>query len=214
MQNEYFKKERYDMPPKPKFTREEITAAALRVISRNGITALTAQTLGQELGSSARPIFTVFKTMEEVRQEAKTAAMHQFEGFAEKAVHYMPAFKQFGMQMILFALEEPHLYQLLFMQGDGRPHSFEEVFAGLGEPAGVCLDILQREYGLVETEAMALFRHVWIYTYGIATLCATGMCRFSEEEINDLLGQDFMAMLVRVKSGGLNQQTPHPMPKS
>ncbi len=29
------------MPPKPKFTREEITAAALRVISRSGITALT-----------------------------------------------------------------------------------------------------------------------------------------------------------------------------
>lgn len=36
------------MPPKPKFTREEITAAALRVISRSGITALTAQTLGQD----------------------------------------------------------------------------------------------------------------------------------------------------------------------
>lgn len=201
------------MPPKPKFTREEITAAALRVISRNGITALTAQALGQELGSSSRPVFTVFKTMEEVRQEAKTAAMRQFESFAEKAVHYTPAFKQFGMQAILFALEEPHLYQLLFMQGDGRPHNFEEMFAGLGESAGVCMDILQKEYGLSEAEAMGLFRHVWIYTYGIASLCANGMCRFSEEEIIDLLGQDFMAMLARVKSGGLNQPTPHPMLK-
>ena len=201
------------MPPKPKFTREEITSAALRIISRNGITALTAQALGQELGSSARPIFTVFKPMEEVRQEARMAAMRQFESFAEKAVHYTPAFKQFGMQAILFALEEPHLYQLLFMQGDGRPHSFEEVFAGLGESARVCMDILQKEYGLSETEAMGLFRHVWIYTYGIASLCATGMCRFSQEEIIDLLGQDFMAMLARVKSGGLNQPTPHPVPK-
>ena len=62
------------MPPKPKFTREEITAAALRVISRNGITALTAQALGQELGSSSRPVFTVFKTMEEVRQEVDPVA--------------------------------------------------------------------------------------------------------------------------------------------
>lgn len=62
------------MPPKPKFTREEITAAALRVVSRNGITALTAQALGQELGSSSRPIFTVFQNMEEVRQEARAAA--------------------------------------------------------------------------------------------------------------------------------------------
>lgn len=201
------------MPPKPKFTREEIVKAALRVISQKGMDALTAQSLSRELGSSARPIFTVFKSMEEVRQEARKAAMELFERFAEKAVDYSPAFKQFGMQMILFALEEPHLYHLLFMEGDGRAHHFEEVFEGLGEPAGICIGILQKEYGLAEEEAMALFRHTWIYTYGVASLCATGMCRFTEEEINDLLGQDFIAMLVRIKSGGLNQPTPLPMPK-
>lgn len=201
------------MPPKPKFTREEIIAAALRLVSKRGVDALTAQALGQELGSSARPIFTVFQNMEEVRKEVRLAALHQFECFAEKATHYTPAFKQFGMQMILFALEEPHLYRLLFMEGDGQAHGFAEVFANLGEPAGVCVDILRKEYGLSGEEAMALFRHVWIYTYGIGSLCATGMCRFPEEEINDLLGQDFMAMLARIKSGGLRQKTPHPAPK-
>ncbi len=201
------------MPPKPKFTREEITAAALRLVSRDGIDALTAQALGKELGSSARPIFTVFQNMEEVRRETQTALLRHFEQYAKKAVQYTPAFKQFGMQMILFALEEPNLYRLLFMQGDGQNHSFTEVFANLGEPAGVCIGILQEEYGLSSEEAMALFRHVWIFTYGVASLCATGMCRFSEEEINDLLGQDFMAMLMRIKSGGLKQQTPHPTPK-
>lgn len=201
------------MPPKPKFTREEIAAAALRLISRRGSAALTAQALAQELGSSARPIFTAFKSMEEVHQEVRAAALRHFERFAEKAVHYTPAFKQFGMQMILFALEEPHLYQLLFMEGDGQAHRFEEVFVNLGEPAKVCIDILQKEYGLSEEESAALFRHVWIYTYGMASLCATGMCRFSQEEINDLLGQDFMAMLARIKSGGLRQATPHPMPR-
>lgn len=201
------------MPPKPKFTKEEIVNAALKIISQRGMGALTAQALGQELGSSARPIFTVFQSMEEVRQEARKAAMSRFERFAEKAVRYTPAFKQFGMQMILFALEEPHLYQLLFMEGDGQAHHFEEVFAGLGEPAGLCISILQRDYDLAEAEAMALFRHTWIYTYGVASLCATGMCRFSEEEINDLLGQDFMAMLFRIKSGGLHQPTPRPVPR-
>lgn len=200
------------MPPKPKFTREEIISAALSVISRNGMNALTAQSLGRELGSSARPIFTVFKNMEEVHQDVRSAALKHFEKFAEKAINYTPAFKQFGMQMILFALEEPNLYRLLFMDGDGHAHCFEEVFANLGEPAVACIGILQKDYGLSEEEAMSLFRHVWIYTYGVSSLCATGMCRFTEEEINDLLGQDFMAMLFRIKSGGLKQQTPHPIP--
>jgi len=200
------------MPPKPKFTREEIAAAALRVVSRKGIDALTAQALGAELGSSARPIFTVFKNMEEVHKEVRAAALRHFEQFAREAARDTLVLNRFGMQAILFALAEPHLYQLLFMEGDGRAHGFEEVFAALGESAG-CIGVLRQEYGLSEEEAMVLFRHVLIYTYGLSSLCATGMCCFSEDEINDLLVQNFMAMLYRVKSGGLNQQTPQPMSK-
>ncbi len=60
---------------------------------------------------------------------------------------------------------------------------------------------MQKEDGLSEEEAAGLFRHTLIYTYGVGSLCATGRCRFSVEEINDLLGQDFMAMLSRIKSG-------------
>lgn len=37
------------MPPKPKFTREEIVAAALKVVSQSGISALTAKSLGNAL---------------------------------------------------------------------------------------------------------------------------------------------------------------------
>ena len=70
------------MPPKPKFTREEITAAALDLVSERGIDALTARDLGVRLGSSARPIFTVFKNMEEVQQAVRQAAMERLETFS------------------------------------------------------------------------------------------------------------------------------------
>jgi len=178
------------MPPKPKFTRDEIADAALRLISRKGPAALTAQALGHELGSSARPIFTVFRNMEEVHKEVRAAASRRFEQFAGKAGH-----EQLGTRTVLFALEEPHLFQLLFMEGGGP----EEVFPGgsAGTPAG----ILQEEYGLTEKEAADLFRHTQIYTCGVSFLCATGKCRFSEEEVNELLRQDFTAMLSRIKSG-------------
>ena len=62
------------MPPKPRVTREEIVAAALDIVSRKGIEALTARELGEALGSSARPIFTVFRSMEELQQEVRSAA--------------------------------------------------------------------------------------------------------------------------------------------
>ena len=51
------------MPPKAKFTREEIITSALQIVRENGIADVTARELGERLGSSARPIFTVFENM-------------------------------------------------------------------------------------------------------------------------------------------------------
>ena len=198
------------MPPKPKFTKEEIVTAALELVSEKGIEALTARELGVRLGSSARPIFTVFNSMEEVQAEVRTAALKRFEGYAEKAMHYSPVFKQVGMQMILFAIEEPKLYQLVYMSENAGATDFESIVERLGDVAQLCVDVIQRDYGLSAEDSKTLFEHVWIYTFGIGALCATGMCRFSQEEIIQMLGQDFMAMLFYAKSGRLNMPTPVP----
>ena len=102
------------MPPKPKFTKEEIVEAALALVSERGMEALTARDLGERLGSSARPIFTVFHSMEEVQQETRKAAMERFNDCIREAEGYTPLFKQVGVQMLRFAREEPRLFQLLF----------------------------------------------------------------------------------------------------
>ena len=39
------------MPPKAKFTKEQITKAALSVVSEKGVQALTAKELGAALGT-------------------------------------------------------------------------------------------------------------------------------------------------------------------
>ena len=198
------------MPPKPKFSKEEIIAAALELVSEKGMEALTARELGARLGSSARPIFTVFNSMEEVQEEVRAAALKRFEGYAEKAMHYTPVFKQVGMQMILFAMEEPKLYQLVYMSENAGATDFESIVERLGNVAQLCVDVIQRDYGLSQEDAKTLFEHVWIYTFGIGALCATGMCRFSQEEIIQMLGQDFMAMLFYAKSGRMKMPTPVP----
>lgn len=202
------------MPPKPKFTKEEIVAAALKLVSERGMEALTARDLGARLGSSARPIFTVFRNMEEVQREVRLAAMERFNEYARKAMHYTPAFKQVGMQMILFAEEEPRLFHMLFMAENEEAKRFENVFSGLGEMASVCIGVIEEDYGLTAREAKLLFRHVWIHTFGIGALCAARVCQFTEEEINEMLGHDFMAMLMLVKSGGLEVSTVVPEVKS
>ena len=52
------------MPPKAKYTREEIIDKAFEMTRKNGIDSVVARELGKELGTSSSPIFTAFKNME------------------------------------------------------------------------------------------------------------------------------------------------------
>ena len=188
------------MPPKPKFTKDEIVQTALEVVSRKGVEALTAKELGCALGSSARPIFTVFNSMKEVQTEVRAAAMRRFERFAEQKLPDMPLFKQIGMRMVLFGAKEPKLYQLLFMQENRNAVRFDDVFGELGISAETCIRSIQEAYRLTEAEAKLLFENVWIYTFGIGALCATRMCQFSEERLGEMLSTEFQAMMLLVKT--------------
>lgn len=102
------------MPPKPKFTKDEIVQAALEVVSQKGVEALTAKELGDALGSSARPIFTVFRSMKEVQDEVRAAAMRRFERFAAQTLPDMPLFKQVGGRWILVRSEGAEAVSALF----------------------------------------------------------------------------------------------------
>ncbi len=183
------------MPPKPKFTREEITVTALELVSTQGIDALTAQNLGHALGSSARPIFTVFKGMGEVKECVQKAAMERFETLAVEKCCDMPFFKQIGMKMVLFGIYEPKLYQLLFMEENTEKVGFEGMLQTLGTSVALCVQTIQKDYGLIEAEAKALFERMWIFTFGIGTLCATKTCSFTEEEVSELLSDEFRALM-------------------
>ena len=192
------------MPPKAKFTKEQITKAALGVVSEKGVQALTAKELGAALGTSTTPIFTVFNSMQEVQDAVMLAAMERFEEYAHKSAHLRPVFKQVGMQMIMFAKEEPKLYQLIFMSAISEAQTCDDIYGHLGSVADECLDVLQKDYDLSKDNAKTLFEHVWIHTFGIGALCATGVCDFSHEQIAQMLTQDFTAMMILMKSGKSN----------
>lgn len=188
------------MPPKPKFKKEEIIAAAMEIVSKKGIDALTAQELRNALKCSASPIFTVFNTMKEIQDEVRISAMQRFEEFVGTDLPDMPIFKQIGMKMIMFGVQEPKLYQLLFMQENHNADTFDDVFGELGDTAILCIDAIKKDYGLTGEQAKILFENVWIYTFGIGALCATKVCNFSEAELGQMLTTEFQAMMMLIKS--------------
>lgn len=189
------------MPPKAKFTREQITEAAFAIVRQEGMEGLTARVLGKALNSSACPVFTVFKNMEEVQEAAKDAAKALYAGYIRKGLEETPAFKGVGTQYIRFAIEEPKLFRMLFMSEQPEQPAIAAVLPVIDENYRQILASVQNGYAVSEGDAEKLYRHLWIYSHGIAVLCATKLCAFTADEISGMMTEIFIGLLKEIKGG-------------
>ena len=193
------------MPPKPKFTREEVATAAFQMIKEGGVSALTARDLGTKLGTSARPIFTLFKNMEEVKQAARDLAIQEFMSYISDYREYIPAFKRIGMMIVSYGIHEPELFKLLFLQEHNKGVSFEQALRDLDGMDETCIQLVMQDNDLTREQAKLLFEQMWTHALGLGTMCAMGVCDLPEEEIGRRQGIMFAALMMFIKSGKLDQ---------
>ena len=187
------------MPPKAKFTKQQIVNAALNIIRESGTSELTARALGKRLGSSACPVFTVFDGMEEVMSETVKAAKALYASYVKEGLKAAPAFKGVGMQYVNFAIREPKLFQLLFMAEQTQKPTMVNVLPVIDDNYSVILQSVEDSYSINRQAAEKIYRHLWIYTHGIAVLCATNMCAFTQTEMSNMLTEIMAALLKEVK---------------
>lgn len=179
------------MPPKFKFTREQIVAAALEVTRKNGITGLTVRGLAAELGSSAKPIFGLFQNMEEVQREVVSAANTLYQSYIKKGMadSKFPPYKASGIAYIQFAKEEKELFKLLFMR-DRTDEKIEEN----REEIRPILDLIMKNLGIDENEAYFFHLELWLYVHGIATMIATNYLEWDIEFIDKALTDAYQGL--------------------
>ena len=179
------------MPPKFKFTREQIIAAALEVTRKNGLAGLTARGLAAELGSSAKPIFGLFQNMEEVQREVVSAANTLYQSYIKKGMadNKFPPYKASGIAYIQFAKEEKELFKLLFMR-DRTDEKIEEN----REEIRPILDLIMKNLGIDENEAYFFHLELWLYVHGIATMIATNYLEWDIEFIDKALTDAYQGL--------------------
>lgn len=198
------------MPPKPKYSKEEIITASFELARERGISAVVAREVGKRLGTSSSPIFTVFHSMDELLQEVVRMAWERFNQYLSVADCFTPSFKMRGLQFIHFAQDEPKLFQMLFMQEEA-PMEFNTMMQQRVIGFQADLAIIQNNYHVSPEQAQRLFQHVWVCAYGICVLCATGICTLSEQELNSMLGSAFAGQMMLIKSGASSfHATPAP----
>ena len=185
------------MPPRPKFTRDELIKGALELAREGGLEAIVARNLGNKMNTAPSTIFTHFSSVEEIRQAVIEAAREIYNGYVEEGLNLVPPMKGFAVQYIRFAMEEPNLYSILFMN---RRDDFKYVdfIINEGHYEKVIM-AAQKDFSLSREQAEFVYHNMWAYAHGIAVMSATGVCKFLLEEISQMLGMACRSFLIGMK---------------
>ena len=67
------------MPPKAKVTKGDLVRTAAEIIREEGEEALNARAVAAKLGVSTQPVFSNYKTMQELREDVTAFVQERFE---------------------------------------------------------------------------------------------------------------------------------------
>lgn len=183
------------MPTTIRITKEMILNAAFDITRNEGIEKLSNREIAKKMNCSIRPIYYQFKNSEELYKALYNKINSYFYDFIMKnIVDDIPHYKQIGINYIKFAQEETNLFKVLFMSPSRNlPNSFVETdktgFAGV-------VAAIKLSTHLSDKAIKSFHTKMWIFVHGIATLTVSRSFKFTDEQIKDLLSQEFQALML------------------
>ncbi len=181
------------MPPKNRFTKDEIISCALGIAEDGGMEAVTARAVAARLGASPKVIFGIFESMAKLQGEVAAAAYQKYLDEQARLCESgeYPVYKASGMAYIGFARRYPKLFKILFMEVSppDEPGKLEELdrFAG----------IVSHNVGISVDDARMFHLEMWVYVHGIATMIATGYLNWEVETVSRMLTDAYMGLKER-----------------
>ena len=173
------------MPRKVTITRQMIFDAAFELLRTEGVENVTARKLAVKIGCSTQPIFRVYEGMEQLNGELFICAMEFFDAyyvrFPKKST--VP-FVNLGMAYIKFAIQEPKLFYVLFLQKERQGKQLYEILNGKTE--AVKMEFLQASRNCAKNPG-DLFTKMWIFIHGAACMTITGDYDLNENDTIQLL---------------------------
>jgi AcrR family transcriptional regulator len=188
------------MPPKKKYTKEQIVEQAFEIAKVEGIEEITIRKVAEKLNSSTAPIYVNFKNAEALINEVIKKTFKLGQKLVKEA-DSGDKFKDIGLASLHFAQQYPVLFRDLIMNQNKYMADYDQ------ELGKHLIEEMKEDSNLKnfsETELETIFLKMRIIHTGLAVMVANGLLgdRFSakeEEELLDSLAQDI------VQAAKLNQ---------
>ena len=103
------------MPPKAKFSKEEIVQAAFNIVQQKGLPALTARRVARNLKSSTAPVYSYFQSMNQLEREVIAEAVDMLHQYTLRP-YTDRVFLNMGTGIAIFARDQSNLFRALFLE--------------------------------------------------------------------------------------------------
>jgi AcrR family transcriptional regulator len=160
------------MPPKVKFTRDDVIRAAFEVVEQSGMRNLTARSIAGKLVSSTAPVYRHFEAMDQLAFEVVKRIQRLLLEYTTRP-YTDRVFLNMGTGVAMFACEHGRLYRVLLLEGSNYRDVVNEF-----------LEILERELAkderftcLSKDERHTLLQKMWTFTHGLASLICVGLIK-------------------------------------
>lgn len=120
------------MPPKTKFSKQDVVDAAFAIAKEEGLAGVTARSVAQRLGSSVAPIYVNFETIEDLTAAVVQRVFALSDQLLERQQGPDP-FANLAKASLAFAREYPVIFRELALQPNQHIASYDVVEAKLVE---------------------------------------------------------------------------------
>lgn len=189
------------MPSSPKIPKELILEYALKILIRDGYTALNIKSLAKEIGCSTQPISWHFGNMDGLREAlAKEALYYANQKLRPYSENCIEAFLQIGYSYVNMAFDEPNLFQFIYM-GESKQYcrgDFNSILTDNGN--AVLIEGLSQYLHVDKGDVGKFVQRMVVYTHGIASLIAVGVLQGTKEEVYKMISEMGIDLLSKLNT--------------
>lgn len=183
------------MPTKIKISKDMILDAAFEIVKQEGMEKLSNREIANKLKCSIRPIYYQFENVEQMQKELYTKIEQYFYKFLlDNMTEETPQYKQVGINYIKFAKKEKKFFQTLFMSDtELSPDAF---VSKSGNDYKEIEKLVRISTNLKDDNIRDFHTKMWIFCHGIATLVANDTIKLTDNQIQELLSDEFQALML------------------
>ncbi|MBQ7067219.1 MAG: TetR/AcrR family transcriptional regulator [Lachnospiraceae bacterium] len=186
------------MPPKVKITKDMIIDAAFSIAKTEGADKITARNISERLNCSTQPVLYHFSSIEEIKKTVYKKADEYHSNYIMDVSHdHEDPFLAIGINYIQFAMEESHLFQFLFQSNEFSGSSIIELTDS--EDLMPIISVFQKETDVSTHEAKEIFRTIFIFIHGYASLHANNKMVYDEKALISTLTKVFYGAVYAAK---------------